>query len=314
MARERERASNVHHRSDVRRLWSDGASRGTRCPPPIRGRIEGWRLGREALFPTGVTILRALAVARWLAWGWMVAVVAFSGDAIRHPVAAWAAVGVAFGLAATSTWLARTDAQRLMSVGFLAAEAALALGLDGARRLGVRARPRVRHEPEPGVAVATRRGDLDRRVGRAGRGRRVRRTRRSGALARCRAQRIRAVRPEARRVARGDQPVLRRVRCGVRMDGDAAAAHGVGDRRPAGHGTRWRGSSTTRCCRRSPSSNVESATTDPELAGAAREADRELRAFLFGGDGRPATTCAAVCTSPSNRPGAGRRRRRRGSR
>ena len=31
------------------------------------------------------------------------------------------------------------------------------------------------------------------------------------------------------------------------------------------------------------------ATTDPELAGAAREADSELRAFLFGGDGRPAT-------------------------
>ena len=62
-----------------------------------------------------------------------------------------------------------------MGVGFLAAEAALALGADGARRLGVRARPRVRHQPEPGVAVATRRGDLDRRVGRARRGRRVRR-------------------------------------------------------------------------------------------------------------------------------------------
>lgn len=86
-------------------------------------------VGREALFPTGVTILRALAVARWLAWGWMVAVVAFSGDAIRQPVAAWASVAVAFGLAATSTWLVRRDPRRLMSTGFLAAEGAIALGL-----------------------------------------------------------------------------------------------------------------------------------------------------------------------------------------
>ena len=50
--------------------------------------------GRRALFPTGLTLLRALAVARWLAWGWMVAVVAFSGDALRHPVVAWASVAV----------------------------------------------------------------------------------------------------------------------------------------------------------------------------------------------------------------------------
>ena len=66
-----------------------------------------------ALFPTGLTMLRALAVARWLAWGWMVAVVAFSGDAIRQPFVAWASVVVAFALAAASTWLVRTDPQRL---------------------------------------------------------------------------------------------------------------------------------------------------------------------------------------------------------
>ena len=29
-------------------------------------------VGRDTLFPTGVTILRALAVARWLAWGLLV--------------------------------------------------------------------------------------------------------------------------------------------------------------------------------------------------------------------------------------------------
>ena len=86
--REGERAANVHHRSDVRR--PSPCSRGTRCPPAASGQNRGMAVGREALFPTGVTILRALAVARWLAWGWMVAVVAFSGDAIRQPVAAWA--------------------------------------------------------------------------------------------------------------------------------------------------------------------------------------------------------------------------------
>ena len=53
------------------------------------------------------------------------------------------------------------------------------------------------------------------------------------------------------------------------------------------------------------------ATTDPELAGAARETDRELRAFLFGGDGRPATDLRSRCTSPSNRPSGGRRRQGR---
>lgn len=84
---------------------------------------------RSALFPTGMTMLRALAVARWLAWGWMVAVVAFSGDAVRQPVVAWAAVAAGFGLSVTSTWLVRTSPVRLMSTGFVATEGAFALAL-----------------------------------------------------------------------------------------------------------------------------------------------------------------------------------------
>ena len=50
-------------------------------------------------FPTGVTILRVLGIARWLAWGWMVAVVAFSGDALRQPAVAWLSVVAGLGVA-----------------------------------------------------------------------------------------------------------------------------------------------------------------------------------------------------------------------
>ena len=58
-------------------------------------------------FPTGVTILRVIGIARWLAWGWMVAVVAFSGDAVRHPVVAWLSVAAGLALATVSTWWMR---------------------------------------------------------------------------------------------------------------------------------------------------------------------------------------------------------------
>ena len=83
------------------------------------------------------------------------------------------------------------------------------------------------------------------------------------------------------------------------------------------------------------------ATTDPELAGAARDADRELRAFLFGADAGPAAdlrsrlhgaveharrrapaTASRItvnviedgCRGRRSRPGPARPRRRRGGR
>ena len=46
--------------------------------------------------PTGATLLRAIAAARWLAWGWMVSVVVFSGDALRRPIVAWSLVAEAW--------------------------------------------------------------------------------------------------------------------------------------------------------------------------------------------------------------------------
>ena len=118
IGREGEGASNVHDArtldrghpvpaaplSLVRRAELSGVA------PP--GQNRDMAEGREALFPTGVTILRVLAIARWLAWGWMVAVVAFSGDALRHPVAAWTVGGRRVGAGGGQHVVVRTVAGR----------------------------------------------------------------------------------------------------------------------------------------------------------------------------------------------------------
>ncbi|MEP6295924.1 MAG: hypothetical protein ABJ382_01260, partial [Ilumatobacter sp.] len=60
------------------------------------------------VFPTGVTLVRALAAARWLTWLWMLGVVVVAGNrdvddplandpsgpgtALRQPVVAWSCV------------------------------------------------------------------------------------------------------------------------------------------------------------------------------------------------------------------------------
>lgn len=85
---------------------------------------------RPALFPTALTILKALVVARWLALAWMIGIVAFSGDELRHPVVAWAAVGVTFALTAVSTHLVRSQPERLLHLPFVLADVGLAAGLS----------------------------------------------------------------------------------------------------------------------------------------------------------------------------------------
>ncbi|NNE12185.1 MAG: hypothetical protein HKN41_08075 [Ilumatobacter sp.] len=86
---------------------------------------------RPALFPTGKTILTALVVARWLAWTWMAGILAFSDpDKVRHPIAGWAAVAATFGLAATATYFVRRHPERLLHVGFVLTEVGFAVGLS----------------------------------------------------------------------------------------------------------------------------------------------------------------------------------------
>lgn len=86
---------------------------------------------RPALFPTGLTILKALVVGRWLAWAWMTGIIVFSDpDKVRHPVVGWIAVAVTLALTVTSTWLLRTDPERLLSAPFVLAEVGLAVALS----------------------------------------------------------------------------------------------------------------------------------------------------------------------------------------
>jgi signal transduction histidine kinase len=86
---------------------------------------------RTGLFPTGVTVLRAIVVGRWLSWAWMVGIVALSDAAsVRHPLLGWVAVGAALALTLTSTVLVRARPQRLIRAPFVLAEVGLSLGLS----------------------------------------------------------------------------------------------------------------------------------------------------------------------------------------
>lgn len=86
---------------------------------------------RPALFPTGLTILKALVLGRWLAWAWMAGIMLFSDPVkVRDPITGWIAVGVTLALTVLSTWLVRTDAERLLSLPFVLAEVGLACGLS----------------------------------------------------------------------------------------------------------------------------------------------------------------------------------------
>ncbi len=86
---------------------------------------------RPALFPTGLTILKALVVGRWLAWAWMAGILLFSDPVkVRAPLVGWIAVGATFGLTALSTWLVRADPERLLSLPFVLAEVGLACALS----------------------------------------------------------------------------------------------------------------------------------------------------------------------------------------
>jgi len=59
----------------------------------------------------------------------MVGVVAFSGDAVRHPVAAWLAVAVTFVLAAAATVAVRTRPEQLVTAPRVLSDIAVAFGL-----------------------------------------------------------------------------------------------------------------------------------------------------------------------------------------
>ncbi len=101
---------------------------------------------RRALFPTGLTMLKALAVARWVTWLWMFGVVFVSATrtvdaprpndpsgadtALRHPLIASVCVVLVLLMAVAATVSIRSSPERLMRPTFALAEGALALLLS----------------------------------------------------------------------------------------------------------------------------------------------------------------------------------------
>lgn len=87
---------------------------------------------RPALFPTGLTILKALVVARWLAWLWMAGILLFTDTEtkVRHPIVGWGAVGATLALTVVGTILLRRRPERLLHAPFVIADVAFAVGLS----------------------------------------------------------------------------------------------------------------------------------------------------------------------------------------
>jgi signal transduction histidine kinase len=86
---------------------------------------------RPALFPTGLTILKALVVARWLAWTWMAGILLFAdADTVRRPIVGWVAVSATLALTIVGTVLLRRRPERLVHAPFVIADVAFAVGLS----------------------------------------------------------------------------------------------------------------------------------------------------------------------------------------
>ncbi|MEP4651814.1 MAG: ATP-binding protein [Ilumatobacter sp.] len=98
------------------------------------------------VFPTGVTLVRALAAARWLTWLWMLGVVVVAGNrdvddplandpsgpgtALRQPVVAWSCVLAVLIMCIVATVAVRNAPSRVMSRPFAAVEVGLAFALS----------------------------------------------------------------------------------------------------------------------------------------------------------------------------------------
>lgn len=86
---------------------------------------------RPTLFPTGHTILKVIVVARWLTWSWMAAILVFTAGAdLRHPVVAWLTVAASLAFTVVSTRLLRHDPEQLLQAPFVAADIGFAIGLS----------------------------------------------------------------------------------------------------------------------------------------------------------------------------------------
>ena len=76
------------------------------------------------------TVLRGLAVFRWLAWAWMAVVLVLARRALDRPVVAVALVALALGVTAWTSALLRRDHARLCRPPAVGAEVAVAMALQ----------------------------------------------------------------------------------------------------------------------------------------------------------------------------------------
>jgi signal transduction histidine kinase len=113
-------------------VFRPGAQPATAVTDVRTGQTQDVSSAPASIFPTGLTVLRSLVVARWLCWMWMVAVVVVSWDrqGLRHPAGAWAAVIVVLGVATYATRAVHASPQRLLTPGFALVEASMAIGLS----------------------------------------------------------------------------------------------------------------------------------------------------------------------------------------
>jgi len=101
---------------------------------------------RSRAFPTGVTLVRAVAAARWLTWLWMLGIVIVAGSrdvddtqandptgpetALRQPVVAWLCVAAVLVMCVIATLAVRNAPWRAMSPRFAATEITIAIVLS----------------------------------------------------------------------------------------------------------------------------------------------------------------------------------------
>lgn len=128
----------------VRCVWQHGPVTAPVQDDTEQPGVLGDGTGRR--FPTGVTLVRALTAARWLTWLWMLAVVAVAstrsvdetaagdpsgpGTAFREPIVAWLCVGAVFVVCVLATVLVRRHPERLIGTRFAIAEFSLAISLS----------------------------------------------------------------------------------------------------------------------------------------------------------------------------------------
>jgi signal transduction histidine kinase len=112
-----------------------GAEAAGRTPGTGRARlvavVAAARQEREDALVRG--LLSGVATFRWLAWTWMVVILAVSREELAHPEArawlAYALAGAALAVTAGITLLLRRDPARLVTLPLLAVELAVAFGL-----------------------------------------------------------------------------------------------------------------------------------------------------------------------------------------